>query len=297
MKEAFIKLHLSVILAGFTGIFGKLITLNEGMLVWWRMLFVTIILIIILWARKQLPKVNYRDIFSIGSAGVILSLHWLFFYGSIKASNVSIGVICFSMTGFFTAILDPIINRRRFSFQELVFSLITLLGIALIFHFDMRYRSGIALGTISSALAALFVIVNKKVGTDGRYRWDVVLLYEMIGGLLFVSLIMPFYLHYFPIESFIPNGLNIFYLLLFAVFCTIIMYRFQIEALRHISAFTLNLTYNLEPIYSIMLAMVLFGEAKELNITFYIGLVLIFSSVFLQMYSVMKERVQYNKNS
>lgn len=290
MKQAFIKLHLSVILAGFTGIFGKLITLNEGMLVWWRMFFVFVLLLLILWAKKSLQKVKFKDALSIGMTGLLLSLHWIFFYASIKASNVSIGVVCFSMTGFFTAIFDPIINRRRLSFRELIFSIIALLGIALIFHFDMRYRTGIILGTLSSALAALFVITNKKVGTDGKYRWDTILLYEMMGGLLFISLILPFYLHYFPIESFIPSNQNLFYLLLFAIFCTIIMYRFQIEALKHISAFTLNLTYNLEPIYSIILAIIIFNEAKDLNASFYSGLALICLSVFLQMYTVIKEQ-------
>ncbi len=290
MKQAFIKLHLSIILAGFTGIFGKLITLNVGLLVWWRLFIVSLLLVLFLWLGKKLQKVAIRDVIKIGLVGMLLSLHWMFFYASIKMSNVSIGVVCFSMTGFFTVIFDPIINRRRFSFKELTFSLITLLGIALIFHFDMRYRTGIMLGTISSALAALFVIANKKVGAEGKYKWNTVLLYEMIGGLTFVSLILPLYLHYFPPMSFVPVGSDIVYLLLFAFFCTIIMYKLQIEALRHISAFTLNLSYNLEPIYSIILAMIIFGEAKDLNIAFYVGLSLIFASVFLQMYSVIQDK-------
>ena len=290
MKQAFIKLHLSIILAGFTGIFGKLITLNEGLLVWWRLLITSILLFLMLWISKRLQRVSRRDLLRIGGVGALLCLHWIFFYASIKASNVSIGVVCFSMSGFFTAIFEPVINRRRLSLRELALSILTLCGIALIFHFDTRYRTGIILGTISSALAALFVIANKKVAAESGYRWDVTLFYEMIGGFIFLSFAMPFYLHFFPVESFIPSNLNFLYLFLFAIFCTIVMYRLQIEALRHISAFTLNLSYNLEPVYSIVLAMAIFGEAKELNFAFYAGLGHIILSVFLQMYSVIRER-------
>lgn len=290
MKQAFIKLHLSIIIAGFTGIFGKLITLNEGMLVWYRLLITSILLFLMLWLTKKLVRIPFKDFLRIGFVGLLLTLHWLFFYASIKYSNVSIGVVCFSMTGFFTAILEPVINRRRISLRELLFSLIALLGIALIFHFDTRYRMGIFFGAVSSALAACFVIANKRVGGTMNYSWNITLLYEMIGGFLCLSLILPFYLHFFPVESFSPGRLNLFYLLIFSLVCTIGLYMLQIQALKSISAFTLNLSYNLEPVYSIILAMIIFGEAKELNFSFYAGLALIILSVLLQMLSVMRER-------
>ncbi|MFV0330077.1 MAG: DMT family transporter [Dysgonomonas sp.] len=289
MKQAFIKLHLSIIIAGFTGIFGKLITLNEGMLVWYRLLITSVFLFLILWVTKKLKQVPIKDFLKIGFVGLLLTSHWIFFYASIKSSNVSIGVVCFSMTGFFTAILEPIIDHRRISLRELFFSVVALCGIALIFHFDTRYRTGILLGTISSALAACFVIANKRVGATS-YSWDITLLYEMVGGFLFLSLILPFYLYFFPVESFSPGNLNLLYLIIFSIVCTIGLYMLQIQALRSISAFTLNLSYNLEPVYSIVLAMIIFGEAKELDTSFYAGLGLIILSVFLQMYSVLKER-------
>ncbi|MDR2950796.1 MAG: DMT family transporter [Prevotella sp.] len=290
MKQAFIKLHLSILIAGFTGIFGKLITLNEGMLVWYRLLITSVFLFLMLWVTKKLKQVPIKDFLKIGFVGLLLTSHWIFFYASIKSSNVSIGVVCFSMTGFFTAILEPIINHRRISLRELFFSVVALCGIALIFHFDTRYRTGILLGTISSALAACFVIANKRVGATTNYSWDITLLYEMVGGFLFLSLILPFYLYFFPVESFSPGNLNLLYLIIFSIVCTIGLYMLQIQALKSISAFTLNLSYNLEPVYSIVLAMIIFGEAKELDTSFYAGLGLIILSVFLQMYSVLKER-------
>lgn len=290
MKQAFIKLHLSILIAGFTGIFGKLITLNEGLLVWYRLLITCVILLLMLWFSKKLIKIPFRDVLRIGFIGILLTLHWIFFYGSIKSSNVSIGVVCYSMSGFFTAVFEPLINRGRISIRELLFSIIALCGIALIFHFDTRYRTGILLGTISSAIAACFVIANKKIGASTGYKWDITLFYELIGGFVCLSLFLPLYLYFFPVESFIPGKLNFIYLVIFAIVCTIGLYMLQIQALKNISAFTVSLSYNLEPIYSIILAMIIFGEAKELDLSFYAGLFLTILSVLLQMRYIMKER-------
>lgn len=286
MRSTFLKLHISILLAGFTGLFGKLISLNEGLLVCYRMLFAALILLIILWCRGKLVKVSWTDIWKIAGTGCLLALHWVFFYGSIKQANVSIGVVCFSLVSFFTALLEPLICKRRVSGKELLFSLITVCGILLIFQFDSRYRLGIILGVISSALAALFTIMNKRVGVN--HSSSTMLLYEMGGGCLFLICLMPFYLHFFPVESIIPGTNDFLWLLVLAFFCTIGLYLLQIEVLKTISAFTVNLSYNLEPVYSIILAMLFFGEAKELTLAFYIGLGLIILSVLLQTYSAFR---------
>lgn len=279
MKEAFIKLHVSVLIAGATGIFGRLISLNEGLLVWYRMLFATVMFFLLLWALGKLQRVSFRDVCKIGSVGMLLAVHWLFFYGSIKASNVSIGVVCLSLMSFFTALFEPLINRHRISLGEIACSLIGVLGIVLIFHFDTRYRLGIGLGILSSALASLFTICNKKVSVG--YTSSTMLMYEMGGGFLGLSCLLPLYLSFFPVASIVPSLTDLVYLLLFASVCTVLLYILQIQVLKKISAFTFNLTYNLEPIYSIIAAMFLFQEAKELNISFYVGLGLILFSVLL----------------
>lgn len=287
MKDAFIKLHISIILAGATGIFGKLISLNEVLLVWYRMMLASLLFLLVLSVGKRLNRISFGDALRIGGVGLLLGLHWVFFYGSIKASNVSIGVVCFSLVGFFTAFLEPLINCHRVSFKEVVFSLLTLFGVMLIFHFDTRYRLGIGLGIISSALAALFTITNKKIGNN--YSTSTMLLYEMVWWLYRAfSCILPFYLRYFPVSTIVPGLLDFTYLLLLASVCTIGLYLLQIQVLKKISAFTVNLSYNLEPIYSIILAMLLFSEAKELNAAFYIGLGVIILSVILQTLSVIR---------
>ena len=280
MKDAFIKLHISIILAGATGIFGKLISLNEALLVWYRMMLASLLFLLVLSVSKRLNRISFGDALRIGGVGLLLGLHWVFFYGSIKASNVSIGVVCFSLVGFFTAFLEPLINCHRVSFKEVVFSLLTLFGVVLIFHFDTRYR------IISSALAALFTITNKKIGNN--YSTSTMLLYEMVGGFIGLSCILPFYLRYIPVSTIVPGLLDFTYLLLLASVCTIGLYLLQIQVLKKISAFTVNLSYNLEPIYSIILAMLLFSEAKELNAAFYIGLGVIILSVILQTLSVIR---------
>ena len=278
-NKGFIQLHLSVMLAGFTGLFGRLITLNEVDIVWYRMVFTSAILLVF----TGLPKVGWRKFLQLCGCGALLGFHWILFYGSIKASNVSIGVICFSLIGFFTALLEPLIYKHRLSWTELLFSLITVAGVLCIFSFDARYRYGIMIGVVSSAVCALYAICNKKVSVGVRSR--TVLMYQMSGGLVLVSMIIPLYLLVFPSQQpvvVIPSGSNLWLMLCHSLFCTGGMYLLQIQALKRLSAFTVNLSYNLEPCYTIILAFLIFGEGREINFSFYIGIGLILLSVLLQ---------------
>ena len=278
-RKAFMQLHLSVLLAGFTGLFGKLITLNEVDIVWYRMFFTSMILVVF----TGLPRVGWKKFLQIAGCGALLGLHWMLFYCSIKASNVSIGVVCFALVGFFTALFEPVIFRRKVSWAELLLSLITVAGLLFIFSLDARYRYGITIGVVSSAVCALYAIFNKKVSVGVRSR--TMLMYQMSGGIVGVSLIIPFYLMIFPAGQdvmVVPTGSNLWWMLCHALFCTIGMYLLQIQALKQLSAFTVNLTYNLEPCYTIILALLFFGEARELNLSFYIGIALVVVSVLLQ---------------
>ena len=275
-RKAFWQLHISVMLAGFTGLFGKLITLNEVDIVWYRMLFTSLILMVF----TGLPRVGWKKFLQIAGCGALLGLHWMLFYSSIK---VSIGVVCFALVGFFTAIFEPIVFHRKVSWAELLLSLITVAGLLCIFSFDARYRYGIAIGVVSSAVCALYAIFNKKVSVGVRSR--TMLMYQMSGGIVGASRIIPLYLMVFPSQQpvvVIPEGSNLWWMLCHALFCTIGMYLLQIQALKQLSAFTVNLTYNLEPCYTILLAFLFFGEARELNLSFYVGISLVILSVLLQ---------------
>ncbi|MCR4852203.1 MAG: DMT family transporter [Prevotella sp.] len=285
-KRGFIQLHLSVLLAGFTGLFGKLITLNEVDIVWYRMLFTSLFLVLF----TGIPRIGWRRFLQLSGCGALLGFHWILFYGSIKASNVSIGVICFSLIGFFTALFEPLILQKKFSWLELLFSLITVCGVLCIFSFDARYRYGILIGVASSAVCALYAICNKRYSKGVGSRK--VLMSQMSGGLVVVSAIIPVYLFFFPSHQpvvVLPSGSNLVYMLCHALICTVGMYLLQIEALKRLSAFTVNLTYNLEPCYTIVLAFLIFGEGRELNFSFYLGVTLIIVSVLLQSMKALRK--------
>ncbi len=275
--NAYVKLHISVILAGFTGIFGKLIDLNEGLLVFYRLWFAFLILFLI----SKFPKENPKDSIKLMLTGALLGLHFLLFYGSIKYSNVSVGVVCYSLVGFFTVIFEPLITKSKFSFRELIYSLIAVAGIGLIFNIDAGYHFGIFLGILSAAVFALYTIFNKVIDKSS----NTMLFYELAGGTAFVSAIMPLYLYFNPVETILPSLTDFWYLLILAFFCTIGLYILHIQSLKTISPFTVSLTGNLEPLYGIAVAILFLGESKDLNITFYIGMILILISIFLQSIS------------
>ncbi len=277
---AFIQLHISICLAGFTAVLGKLISMNAIFLVWYRMLLTVILLGFFLLLKKKLERISIYAFCKIGGVGLLLCLHWLFFYGSIKVSNVSIAVVSFSLVGFFTAIFEPFFMHQRFSWREMVYSLFPIIGVGLIFSFDTRYRMGIILGTIAALLCAFFMIGNKYISKD--YSASSLLLYQMVGGTLALSCFMPLYVYATDFVYISPTVEDWLWLLCLVTVCTIGMNLLLIEALRSISAFTVNLSYNLEPIYSIILAIIFLGEAQELNFTFYVGLSFILFSVGVQ---------------
>ena len=280
MKKDYFLLHLSVFIAGFTGVLGRLISLDSAILVWHRMVWAAVIMALFLFFTKQLKRYSFHDILQMGGVGLLLCLHWVFFYASIKASNVSIGVVCFSTTGFFTALFEPIINKHKFSAREFFLSLITIAGVYLIFQFDPRYRLGIVLGIICAALYALFSIANQRVGK--HYEAKNMLLWEMVGGLAGLTCLIPLYNRFIPVGPLLPVGLDYAYLAFMVVICTVGMCLLQIIVLQRVPAFTYNLTLNLEPVYSIILSMLIFNEYKELNFSFCLGIALIIISVILQ---------------
>jgi len=290
MKKSYLILHIAVILAGFTGIFGKLISLNEGLLVWYRVFFSAVWLFFILRLFKVSTAIAAREKFNIARVGVLITIHWVLFYGSIKYSNISIGVICFSLTSFFTAVLEPVINKKKFVLTEVLLSLLTLVGIALIFHFDASYQTGITLGVISSAFGALYTIYNERLVK--RYDSRLINYYQMIGGTLALGILMPLYLYYFPVETVIPGLKDTVYLLLLSLFCTAGLYILFAESLKRIPAFTVNLSFNLEPIYSIIMAFLFFDEGKQVNMSFYVGLFFVAASVVLQTIISIRARLK-----
>ncbi len=284
MRKAFFQLHAAVLLAGLTGPLGRLITLNEGLLVWYRLLFSAVTLWIIFFLAKKIQKISLKECLKIFGVGFIAALHWVTFYGSIKYSNVSVALVCFSSIGFFTAILEPIVFKKRMEWRELLLGLMIIGGIYLIFHFDPKYKTGILIGIISALLGSIFPILNRVLLQ--KHSASTVTLYELTGGLISLSIILPFYLKLFPPDHRIPTERDFLWLLVLSWFCTVLAFQLSMNALKKISAFTVNLSYNLEPVYGILLAFAIYQENKELGSSFYAGLAIIILAVGLQTLNV-----------
>ena len=290
MKKAFIQLHIAVLLAGLTGVLGKLISLNEGLLVWWRLLLAVPLLWVLALMRKQAVGIDRRDIWRIIGVGGIAALHWVAFYCSIKYSNVSVGLLCFSAIGFFTALIEPLVLGHRIDIVELMLGLLVIAGIFFIFQVDPHFKTGIVIGLVSALLGSLFPVLNKRILQ--RVSAVNVTLYELSGGFLVLTVLMPFYLHYFRASSLIPSLVDLGWLLILSWLCTVLAFNLSMSALQRISAFTVNLSYNLEPVYGILLAFLLFREDKYLNPGFYIGFCLILLSIILQMLRLRRKQQQ-----
>ena len=281
MKKAFLQLHLAIFLAGFTAIIGKVILLNEGLLVWYRIFLTVIILAGIMFYQKQLERIPWREMLKIAGVGLIVAFHWVAFYGSVKYATVSVGLVCLSMTGFFTAIFEPLIMRRKIVPVELLLGLLAVLGIYIIFDFHPQYKLGIIFGIFSAMGSAVFPILNKQLLE--KYKPRTLTLYELGGGLVLLSFLLPFYLNYFKADHYLPGFADFGWLFILASVCTVLCFDLQLHALKKISAFTANLSYNLEPLYGIILSFIIFKEAALLNYWFYIGLSIIMLAVILQM--------------
>jgi len=280
MKKAFIQLHIAVLLAGLTGILGKLISLNAGLLVWYRLLLTAPSLWLLALIRRQSIRIDRRDLWRIFGIGRIAALHWVAFYASIKYSNVSVGLLCFSAVGFFTAFLEPLVLKHRIDVVELFLGLLVIAGIFLIFQVDPHYKTGIIIGLVSSLLGSLFPVLNKRILR--RVPSETVTLYELSGGFLALTALMPLYLYLFPAPSLLPTWQDWLWLLILSWACTVLAFNLSMAALHKISAFTVNLSYNLEPVYGILLAFMLFREDKYMNHGFYVGMSLILLSIVLQ---------------
>lgn len=280
MWKLFLQLHFAVLLAGFTGVFGRLISYDAFTLVFFRFLFATVIVFMYVSYTRKLVAFNFRQKLRICFVGSLLAIHLILFYLSIKLSNVSIGTITIAATCFFTTALEPLIIKTPFKKQNLLYGFIIVLGLLLIFNFDTKFRFGIAIGFVSALFSSLFSIYNKKF-THSLDAYTCIS-YEMLGGFILTLLVMPMVLLCENNYSFEFNNLDMFYLFALASVFTVYLYLLVIKLSSKLSAFTINLTFNLEPIYAIFYAMLIFNESSELHSSFYAGMALVILSVVLQ---------------
>jgi drug/metabolite transporter (DMT)-like permease len=287
-------MHIAILLWGFTGIFGKAIDMNAIMIVWYRMIISAVALIPFLLKTNEVKLPQRKHLVAWGLTGITVCIHWLLFYGAIKVSNVSIALSCFSSVSLFSALLEPLIFRKKINRSNVVLAVFVMLGIYIIFSFQKLYALGIMLALLSALFGAFFTILNKLFVAEAAPA--AVTFYELLSGFIFLSIVLPFLLPAFDFNFQIPIGIDWLWLLLLSVVCTSVAFTLSMEALRKISAFTMNLSVNLEPLYSIVLAILLFKENKFLNVGFYAGTAIVISSVFVHSWLQYKNRMQLQKS-
>lgn len=278
-SRAWLQIHTCVLLWGVTAILGKLITLSALPLVWWRMLFVTAVLLVWppFWAGLRLMPSRLATI-HLG-IGALVTLHWVTFYGSIKLSNASVAATCLALAPVFVAVIEPMVSRRRFSLTELLLAIMVLPGVALVVGgTPTGMRTGIAVGVFSAFIVAIFSSLNKRfIGSTPAVTMTGI---HMAAG----ALLLPLASLALPLDSvFVIPGLHDTALLVvLSMVCTLLPYSLALVALRHLSAFAITLSVNMEPVYAIFLAMLFLGEQRDLTPGFYAGVALIVAVVFAQ---------------
>lgn len=280
-KHRILSLHILVLILGLTGVLGKLITLEAIHLVWWRMLIAFVGLAIFLAVKKELFKIKKRDFLNILGIGVIVTLHWLCFFQSIKVSNVSIAVVCLATSSLFAALIEPLFFKRKISLHEIIMGIIVIIALAYILGTDKTFLSGYIYGILAAFLGTLFTLFNakyiKKIGAAK------ITMIEMLAGVLIISSIFIINQDFSVFNTKIETN-DLIYLIILGIICTAMVFVWMTEIVRYITPYSLIMAINLEPIYSILFALIIFGDSELMNTSFYIGSSVIILVIFLESY-------------
>ncbi|MFL5738964.1 MAG: DMT family transporter [Flavisolibacter sp.] len=282
MKRALLQLHAAVFLWGFTGVLGRAITLDSVMLVWWRLLITMISLWILYLVQGKASRIHPKAGIMIALIGTILALHWVFFYASIKLANVTIALTCLSTTALIAALIEPLILKKPFDTVEIVLGLFAIAGIFIIYNTHLQFSTGIIIGLLSAVFTVLVSVLNKKI--VDRHHPEHITLYQLTGGFLGLTALLPLFRFFIPIGWSAPSLWDWLWLIILSWACTILTFFLYIRALKKVSAFTMNLTLTLEPVYGIMLAFIIYRENRLLSNWFYVGFGLIALAVVFHMW-------------
>ena len=289
--KSYLHLHIIVFIWGFTAVLGKLISLEALDLVWYRMLFASVIMTFVVLFNKEKIRVPFNVLIGFIVSGIIIALHWLTFYQAIKVSNVSITLACLSTGAFFASILEPIFYKRKIIWYEVLFGLIVIFGLGIIFKVETQYTTGIYLAVTSAFLSALFSVINGKYAKE--YSPNVISVYELSSGFLFLSIYLFFSVIFTP-AFFALSSNDLLWLFLLSSICTAYAFSASVKVMKFLSPFTVMLTINLEPIYGIILVLLIFPENEKMSPMFYIGAIIISATVIAN--GIMKSRKKLPTN-
>lgn len=274
-------LHFIVMIWGFTAILGLLISLPSLEVVFYRTLIASALIGVGFALKKSSLRVSRAELWKIMGTGVIVALHWVLFFGAARVSTASVCLAGMATTSLWTALIEPLANRKPVKLFEIFLGLMVLSGLYVIFRFELDYWLGLLMAVISALLGAVFSVINSKL--TKRHEPFVLTFYEMLAACLFAGLLLPLYTLVFPEESLllIPQGMDWIWLALLSGVCTVYAFSVSVELMRRISAFAVNLTINLEPVYGILLAVIIFGEKEQMTGGFYLGTLIILVSVLI----------------
>ena len=274
----YFHLHFIVFIWGFTAVLGDLITIEAVPLVWHRMLLGSLFVLIYIIYNKGMLKVSLRSLIKFAFIGLIIALHWLAFFSAVKVSNVSITLAMMSTGAFFASFLEPVFFKRKIISYEVIFGLIVIIGLYIIFKVESEYLSGILLALLASFLGALFSIFNGMMVKS--HNASVISFYELLFGVLFITIYILF-TDGFDNTFFKLSGSDWTYLIILASICTAYAFIASVHVMKWISPYTVMLTTNMEPIYGILLALLILGEKEYMSPTFYVGAIIILITVVL----------------
>jgi len=270
-----------VVILGLTGVFGKLISLDAIHLVWYRMGIAFVSLALFLLFKKQLFSISKQNFFGILGVGALVTLHWLCFFQSIKVSTVSVAVVCLATSSLFSALIEPLFFKRKLLAYEVIMGIIVLGALAFIMGTDTQYIWGYFYGIIAAFLGTLFTLFNAKyINKVGAAQITMI---EMLAGVLIISCLLLFQQDYKVFTTLISET-DFTYLLILGIVCTALVFVWMTEIMRHITPFSLIMGINMEPIYSILLALLIFKDSEFMSPSFYIGGSIIIGVIFLEGY-------------
>ena len=276
--KSLIHFHFIVFVFGFTAILGSLISVDSLKLVWYRMLIATLSLLFLAPLFKKKLNISLHILFKLFFCGLIISLHWFFFFKAIKVSNVSITLSILSLGAFMTSFLEPIIYKRKIILYEVILGLLVVLGTAIIFKTQFHYFEGILYALGSVILSVFFTLFNGKL--IEKMSSFTISFYELLGGFLTVSVLLIIS-NDFDSDLFVLKRDDLIWLFILGTICTAYAFVISVEVMKHLSPFSVMLSINMEPIYGIVLAIIFLSESENMSYEFYIGFLLIFISVIL----------------
>jgi drug/metabolite transporter (DMT)-like permease len=276
--KSYIHLHFIVFIWGFTAVLGALISLEALPLVWYRMTLALVFVLLYLRFKKISYKLPAKSVFKLLLVGLVIALHWLTFFKAIKVSNISVTLACLSTGAFFTSFLEPLVSRRKIIWYEVFFGIIVVIGLGIIFKVEGNFIEGIIFALSSAFLSALFSVINSRFAKN--YEPSVVSFYEILGGVLFLSAYL-FFTNNFQVSFFKISASDWLYLAILSSICTAYAFIASIKVMKYLSPYTVMLTVNLEPIYGIILAVIVFHEKEKMSPQFYIGAFVILCTVVL----------------